>query len=409
VTRRLALGALIALASASALLGAAPVGAANSEPIITLNAPANNDTIGALPFSVNGVVDSHNGNFVQAVSAGMSSSDAAGHTAPNGHQNYNPAHTHETFDIPMSADFNGPYKLSVVGANQVCPLIGQCGPQNGPTVTRVIIVAVPPVAPAAMHIARTDPKQTLTWDANNAEPDMLGYILQRNSGSGQYACIAAPTFDANADHYSYVDDLTGQPNADYHYRVLAVRKADNGSAAPTCDARGTGIASAPSSVVGVHWFPVQPTSSTTSTTVKGGSSGGGGNNNGGGTSGTGAGGSKTKASPNLSALGALGTSNNLATLPGAKSNAGEIGGDSGFNQLLPFQPGSATGQNSGEEALPSEGLPAGSSGGDKNLTTKLFVAAGLLVTVLSMHVLWLKNQVDRMPLEALTPEDLPLV
>jgi hypothetical protein len=93
---------------------------------------------------------------------------------------------------------------------------------------------------------------------------------------------------------------------------------------------------------------------------------------------------------------------NLAKPPGQRPED-----DPGFNELLPFGTGGEETTQDGGVALPQGPSEAPDDGGGTT-TTLLFVAAGLLATVLSAHVLWLKAQVDKMPLEALVPEELPI-
>jgi len=53
--------------------------------------------------------------------------------------------------------------------------------------------------------------------------------------------------------------------------------------------------------------------------------------------------------------------------------------------------------------VPQEALGSNEAQSDSRRSLAL-LAAGLLATVLAMHLLWVKGEVDREPLEVLTPE-----
>jgi len=74
--------------------------------------------------------------------------------------------------------------------------------------------------------------------------------------------------------------------------------------------------------------------------------------------------------------------------------------DPGFDATLPFQPKSGDDAEAGpdQQAAGSDIHATDSSDLHRSLS---FLAAGFLATALFMHVLWLKGEVDRVPLEAL--------
>jgi len=72
--------------------------------------------------------------------------------------------------------------------------------------------------------------------------------------------------------------------------------------------------------------------------------------------------------------------------------------DAGFSEDLPFQPRTIIESDVQTEiAVPDGGFQ---DPGSNQADMLRFFAAGLLVTVILMHVLWLRGEVERVPLEA---------
>ena len=407
--RRIALGALVA-AVALVVLGGAALAA--FPPTISLTAPVEGQTWGPSPSTdlhVIGTADTNDGDVVTRVNIIADPTD-------NGTQSY-PAeaafsgdNAHESFDVKIYPDRNGKYKITVIASGRDCNIIGCGSEMTGPAVTRNVTVAWPPKTPTGVKASIKDGVVTIEWAANDIgdEPDLLGYMVEGAVGSGTFSCLKTVPVDSKKPAiYKTTRDLTTQPDGDYKYRVRALRAANADTQMPTCTTSAA-ISSPPSAVATVSWD--NPTPPPTTTTTKPGGSGGGGGGGGAGGGGTttttrrgattgGSGRAPTR--PNLSALGSLGVPTNLAKPPGARPEE-----DPGFNQLLPFGASEET-VTEGGVALP-QGPDEGADDSGGGTTTLLFVAAGLLATVLSAHVLWLKAQVDKMPLEALIPEDVPL-
>lgn len=256
------------------------------------------------------------------------------------------------------------------------------------TISRDFFLEVPPVAPdGVVAAANSDTRKvTVGWNAN-PEPDVVLYVVERAFASGSFAEVGTVTVASGAnvpDTYRFVDDLGGSAGGEYKYRVTAVRRAANPS---------EGVASPQSKTATVR---MRAASTTTTTTAGSGSGTDGGS--GGGTTAT------TRKGPTISKSGRVDLSNFEASLPQRQRVVvpGDPG-DPGFDPELPFdqQPEVADdGEPVGEATILRE-APAASEA-DSNAAL-LFVAAGLLVTVLLMHVLWLKSEVDRVPLEAVSP------
>jgi hypothetical protein len=389
------------------VLGAGPARAATT---VNIDSPADGavwDGGDASDFHVKGLaqVDSGSNNYVIKVTVNVDSTDAGNHHY-NGVQDYGSNHAStQPFDITVLEDglkSNGAYKLTVTAFGHICTLFG-CNDTTD-TEVRNIVAAAPPAAPKGVKATLNGSVVKIEW-STNIEEDDLGYLVHRAKGTGTFSCVGAVE-QKNSPAYSLTDDLKDEAAGDYKYRVVAYRRKDSTSTKPSCQASGGGLASPATTTSTIAWGPATTTTTvaggpgaTTTTTVPGPQGGltrlGGGA--GGSTSAA-----KASKKPNLSGLSGLAPVNNMARNPKLPAEA-----DPGFNELLPFQPGSEQDDQSDISGLPSTKLPA-DSGGDGHTTTLLFIAAGLLVTVLSAHVLWLKAQVDRMPLEALTPEELPL-
>ncbi|MBA3653123.1 MAG: hypothetical protein H0W70_02900 [Actinobacteria bacterium] len=406
--RRLSLGALGAVV-ALALVGVWPALAAYP-PTVVVDRPVENVTWrGTDPtdYHVKGHADTDEGGCCAITKVTVTA-------APTDHNPHAPyvqtarytqgGNPHQSFDIQIFPDTNGKYQLTVVATGQQCSILG-CNPESdGPGVSRNITVASPPNDPTGIKAALADSKVTVEWDASNKEADLIGFYVDRAVGSAAPRCITTVAADSKATGYKATDDLKVASDGDYKYSVRAIRKSDSDTQLGTC-ARPTGIASGSVGDAKVTWKNPSPPTTTTSTTAPG-AGGAGGTTNATTKPSSGAGASTGSAAasrrPNLSALGSLGVPTNLATPPRAP---GEV--DPGFNQLLPFQASGGETADDGSIALPSSPTES-SGGGNSRTTTLLFIAAGLLASVLSLHVLWLKAQVDRMPLEALVPEEIPL-
>jgi hypothetical protein len=410
--RTLALGALIALAAALVLgPGAGPAVAA---PAITITAPADGTTwdgTKATDFHVTGVAQTDSGGTITKVGVFAQSTDGGNHRYPPAansfvEQQFGNKHQSEQYDIPLFPASNGKYEIDAVATVHNCNIL-TCGDATAANKVINITLAVPPAIPTGVKATLKDTVVTIEWTANSEE-DALGYLVERSKNGGAYSCIGA-VVQGTATSYKLTDDLKDVDGGNYKWHVVAYRGRDSTSKAPTCKEPGTGLKTSSAATATIPWKLSTTTTSapggsggstTTTTTAKSGT--GGLSKYGGGASGAGGSTSTAKASkkPNLSALSGLSPVNNLARAPKLPTEA-----DPGFNELLPFQKGAGDAP-SDISGLPSTKLPADNGSG--HTTTLLFVAAGLLVTVLSMHVLWLKAQVDRMPLEALTPEEIPL-
>jgi hypothetical protein len=319
---------------------------------------------------------------------------------------------------------NGSYTTRAVAqgkANSLPTTATETGASDPVTFT----VAAKPSPPTGL-VASVDAKRVthLTWAANR-EADLIGYQVQRAPGR------APKDTDWNAVGNTkdtlFDDNGTTAAGGDYSYRVVAVRAG----ATPS-----EGVASDPSNVQSVT--VASPPTTTTAPGSKPGSSGSGtgsgtgagaGSGTGAGTTGAGSGtaasagsGSAGGSKPRLASSGSVDLSNFAALLDQSRQSGLQAGGaprpagsgdpgegpDSGFNQALPFKKG-ANGSGGDEPAVGDSGaLGVLTEHGGRAPVT--FIAASLLVTVVLMHLQWLKREVDRVPLAlpAVAPgEDIP--
>ena len=301
----------------------------------------------------------------------------------------------QTVNFPVALPYNGRYRITLTarGADRPIDLNGD----EIATIERTFAVAAPPASPAEVRTAVDESTRavTVTWKANT-EPDLLFYVVQRSRSGSDFAVVG------RADKATFVDATTAEAGGDYRYQVVAVR---------TGLRDGEGISSDPSSLSTAKVpDPPPPPTSAPGTTVAGGS----------------------PAAP---------ASTVPANSPGALATSGrvDLGGfnsvqsqtarratpprtvalpDTGFQSTLPFDPpevGEADdaevpeGGDLGELAADSpqfRELGAEDDGDDRQRSLALF-AGGLLATVLLMHVLWVKSEVKRVPLEVVAPDGPP--
>ncbi|MDP9402264.1 MAG: hypothetical protein M3P85_02805 [Actinomycetota bacterium] len=311
-------------------------------------------------------------------------------------------------------EYNGEYQaeVSAKASQPVLPL-GLSGHQPmAASGTRKFAVAVPPAPPGDVRAA-IDPDTrvvTITWK-RNPEKDIVGYFVARN-GADPVATVET----------SFTDASTANAGGTYVYKVQAVRRGATANQGLTSDPVTTTATvpgpPGPPTTVGAGGTTTTTTpgaGGTTATRTPG--AGGGGTGTGstpGGTTGT------TLAASSPGALKKSGTID-LSGFSSIQSQARRpaprvVERDPGFTSTLPFNTTNTTRLVDGEQAGAPE--PGRAAGGDDPEVRELgaedasnnrqqsaaFLAAGLLATVLLMHLLWIKGEVQREPLEALVPE-----
>ncbi|MBA2610198.1 MAG: hypothetical protein H0U92_14775 [Actinobacteria bacterium] len=316
-----------------------------------------------------------------------------------------------SFSWTQEPNYNGRYTFTVNGTGTYNGGLGGTRTETGRS-TRSFDIEVAPAKPSgvAAGMPENSTQVTVTWNPN-PEPDIAFYQVLRSYAGGNPATVGSPVGPSSKP--TFHDDLSGKAQGAYKYSVQAVRRARTCKTESSDEACSRGIPgpiSAQSAAVTVR---ATPASTTTSTTIKGSTGAGttGGGSTGGGSTGGGTTGGSTR-----------------TTTPGGKSaprNTGGYapGGNVDLSQFGALLGGNGKPTNSGAvnegtydpdlKYNPSE-QPAESGGGDSLITIGgasvpapsedwvRFIGAGSLATALLVHVLWFKQQVDRIPLEAIT-------
>ncbi|MDQ1375531.1 MAG: hypothetical protein QOJ09_2869, partial [Actinomycetota bacterium] len=387
---RSALGGLgLAIAIALGVLGLLPGPASAAGPGISWTSPAEGASFGGSP-PISGQVEMGNNGCTDHVTLVISS--AQGHPVPSQFDQNSGDRAPMAFNWQPPLAYNGVYTVQATATGRAWPC--QFNSTEQSTSSRTFKVEAPPATPAGIKAIVDQAKRTITisWTANG-EPDVIGYGVYRKEGSQFVARKVVTTT-------SYTDDLGSLPAGTYQYQVYAARPNADGSQA---------IASASPAVTSGK-VTTPPPSPPTSTTTPGASGSKGGT---GGTTNTTAATTGTSAnSPAIANRGKVDLSGFAALLPngGAKLPAAHSTPqpDGTYNETLPFKANagsdsSSPGKDDSVSALGGQTLA--SSSGENRPTSLLFLAAGLLATVLLMHVLWLRDEVNRAPLPAVTPQE----
>lgn len=311
--------------------------------------------------------------------------------------------------------YNGRYsvELRATGRNNFLD-----GDRTPATATRSFAIDANPLPPTGVTV-KADSKTrfvTISW-AENKEPDRAGYVVQKQGSGGRWSDVFV------TEKTSVTDESTAKAGGTYSYRVRAVRHAATPNELNQSEPSSTQSAT-------VAPPPVPPT--TTATAGEGGgeserelSTGGdngqfdngsstGSTGSEGGTS-SGSGSSNRSGPPSLATTGKVDLSDFKSLLAKSQtSGGGELasGEDEGtYDEKLPF---GTRNRNGGDDEEGDDGDPAavGADGDDgpADLRSLGFLAGGLLATVLAMHVLWVRSEVNRADkLEVVAPEGPPPV
>lgn len=394
--------------------------AAAVPPRVSFSSPASGQQYLTSDVTVAARIDMPNGVLIEQ--AGLSVRSLDSNRAPYSANTAASGANSQNVSFPVSLSYNGRYRASLTAKGRDQPV-----DLNGPeSVTETVdfSMAAPPARPSDVRTSVDASARTvaLTWKANG-EPDLLFYVVQRAKGSSSdFTVLGRATEPKFGDSSTSAD-----PGADYRYQIVAVRSGVNS---------GEGISSDPSPLTADSTAkvpdPPPPPTTAPPTTVAGSGTGSGTSSGTGGTTGsTTAGGSGSSSGSTLSASnpGALRTSGTVALsgFAAVQNQGGQAGKvslprfstpralelpDPGFQGTLPFG-ATTSSSNPGEDGtgLAASGISATELGSDGSTTgrvqTAAFFAAGLLATVLLMHVLWVRNEVKRVPLEAieLEPEE----
>jgi hypothetical protein len=299
--------------------------------------------------------------------------------------------------IPPAWRWNGAYTATAVGNGRTSDFIN---PQNVSTQTQVTFyVSAPPQTPSGVTAQVDDAQRmvTVSWRAN-PEPDIQFYAIGRYLGSSS----TGTAFYVDATTTSYVDKLGTEPAGAYHYDIYAVRAPAKPKSEKSIASKSAGTANAT-----VRSSPPTTSTSTPSTPGGGGTAPTTGSPGSAGSGGAAGSNTAQRGKVDVSGFGSL--LGHSSGLPATRSSSPPVTlePDAGFDSSLPYgaRPKTATPQPNDNTALgSSDAQPLSSS--KERPTSLLFLAAGLLATVLLMHLLWVKSEVDRSPLDPL-PAPMP--
>jgi len=416
-TRAAAVAAMVAAALAAAVAGAPPALAA--PPTIAFTAPGSNARVTTSATKVDAKVTMADGRL-KSISLAVTPLAGGGSPVSAGPVAGNDAPSRDvSFGIVLP--FNGRYRAEITATGNDSLLGLGLSADKTTKATRDFDVVAPPARPASVRTAvdAGTRQVTVSWARNN-EPDLLFYLVQRSLGGGEYVLAAKTT------ELSIVDPAPAETGGEFSYQVVAVRAGategeginSNPSAAAAAAVAAPPPTTAPPTSVPPDTTPssspgsTAPATSTPATTPATSSPA---------PSSPAAGPATTIPAGSPGALTRSGSIDlsglrSLQTQPPPRRVSPPTTADTGFDQTLPFDtanPPQGLGEPEGgagfdDSVLSETEVGADSelgSGSDVEKTRALaFLAAGLLATVFLMHILWIRGEVARVPLEALPPE-----
>ena len=312
-----------------------------------------------------------------------------------------------TMRFPVTLDLNGTYTAQVAVDWREDRFLTADLTGTATSAKRSFKVAVPAATPAgvATSVDAASRTVTVTWE-KNPEPDMRRYEVRRSHNGGDFATVGT------VDHpeAKFVDASTAGTGGEYRYVVVAYRAGVDANVASQVGSDPSATTKA--STAAVPDPPPPPTTAPPATAPP----------------------AAPPGTPSPTA--APGAGSTPASTPGAVATSGKVDlsgfnnvqantprpatprtvplPDPGFQSTLPFDvPEDAEAEepeagDTGELAADSPELRELGEEDDGNRQRSLALfAGGLLATVLLMHVLWVKGEVKRVPLEALPPEGPP--
>lgn len=382
-------------------LGAGPAAAA--APTVTYSSPGDGAQIRTSTTTVAGTVRMTDGRIKSIV---LKITPLNGGSSPSNQSVTGNDGPSQPVSFPATLPLNGRYRaeITVTGNDS---LLGVIGPDKTTTTPRDFAVVAPPAVPKGVRtsVDSANRSVTINWSANS-EPDLLFYVVQRSLNGGAFVPIRSTS------ELSFVDTSTAERGGEYAFNVVAVRKGANESEGVSSDASSVATAA-------VADPPPPPTTTAPPTSAPAVTTGAG-------TTETTAAGPSGTVVPDTGPA----TATTLpASSPGALTRSGSVDlsglrtlqtqaaraprtpptTDPGFTETLPFETRvpsaepSAGSTGVGDEVAVNDS-ELGANGNNVERTRALaFLAAGLLATVLLMHMLWIKGEVQRVPLEPLPP------
>jgi hypothetical protein len=309
----------------------------------------------------------------------------------------------ESMRFPVNLPLNGSYTATVEVGWEFRSLLGS--DSGTKKATRDFKVAVPPATPGGVTttVDGADRNVTVTWE-KNGEADMRRYEVRRSHNGGDFTKVAS------VDHpdATFKDATTADAGGEYRYIVIAYRAGVDGAVASQVDSDP----SAPSTAR-VPDPPPPPTTAPPATAAP--AAGAPGTPGVTAAPGTATTAPRSGATATPGKVDLSGFNNVQANTPRPVTPRTVALPDPGFQGTLPFD------VPEGEDAEAVEGGDTGElaadapelrelgdeeDSGDRQRSLALF-AGGLLATVLLMHVLWVKGEAKRVPLEVVAPEGPP--
>jgi hypothetical protein len=257
----------------------------------------------------------------------------------------------------VALPYNGHYKATVTTSSLLASALVDEACAGTPDNEQEFFMGVSPVPPTGVNAGVKPPQQgvVVSWE-KNPEPDVVRYRVLRAKGAD---VKFEPVLETARTSFTDVGTAGG---GEFRYQVIALRRG-----AKADDPLLASDPSAPSGKVVVA-APAPPPPGTGIPTLTGPRT-------------------VTRSSP-----------------PPRPQYI--TPGETGFSETLPFDgtvPPQVIEEPGDLAAVPVEGLRSEEAQSDRKRSLAL-LAAGLLATVLALHLLWVKSEVDREPLEVLNPE-----
>lgn len=363
--------------------------ASAAAPTVRISTPGSQEVVGKSTPTVTGDAQMSDGRILEVV-ASISSAD--GRPVPSAHRISGDGRSSVSFSWTPSLPYNGQYSVTVRASGEDRP-VDTNGTESSET-SRRFAVEAPPAIPRDVKV-RTDQDSRevdVTWQLNK-EPDMIGYQIQRSVDGSEFSVAG------ESDEGFYRDTRTASRGGKYSYRIIAIRRgatADAGVASQPSEPASTTVPKPPGGDTSTNESPGEPDTGPSGDGDASISEGNGGSDSTGGTSG--GSGSSSPRSPTISRSGRVDLSGFGSLLDQTRAPEAQPipEPDPGFSEDLPFESRTINEPVEGEFAVPEGGFNDASSNQADMLK---FMAAGLLLTVILMHVLWLRSEVERVPLE----------
>ena len=359
-------------------------------PTVRISTPGAQEVVAKSTPAITGDAQMSEGRILEVV-ASISSAD--GRPVPSAHRIAGDGRASVSFSWTPSLPYNGQYTATVRASGEDRP-VDTNGNESAET-TRSFAIEAPPAMPRDVKV-RADPDSRevdVSWSLNR-EPDMIGYQVQRSYEGSEWSVAG------ESDEGFYRDVRTADRGGEYSYRVIALRRgatADTGVASRPSEPASTTVPKPPGarndSPSDSPGGPDTGPSGDGDSSASGGGSGGSGGSSGGS-------GSSSSRSPTISRSGRVDLSGFGSLLDQTRAPTAQPipVPDGGFDEQLPFESRTILEPDGQEEfAVPEGGFNDSTSNQADMLK---FFAAGLLVTVVLMHVLWLRGEVERVPLES---------